>query len=84
MQELKTTLDEGEQSYQIDFVLASAAKPVLIDNIFYEYNKATLTASSTAALDELVKLLVLNSNVTIELSAHCDNRGGESYNQSLS
>ena len=84
MQELKTTLDEGEHSYQLDFELASAARPVLIDNIFYEYNKATLTASSTAALDELVALLDLNPNVTIELAAHCDNRGGDKYNQRLS
>ncbi len=84
MQELKTTLDEGEQSYQRDFALPSAERPVLIDNIFYEYNKATLTASSAASLDELVELLDLNPNVTIELAAHCDNRGGDSYNQRLS
>ena len=84
MQELKTTLDEGEHSYQLDFELASAARPVLIDNIFYEYNKATLTASSATALDELVTLLELNSNVTIELAAHCDSRGSDSYNKKLS
>ena len=84
MQELKTTLDEGEQSYQRDFALPSAERPVLIDNIFYEYNKATLTASSAASLDELVELLNLNPNVTIELAAHCDNRGGDSYNKRLS
>ena len=84
MQELKTTHDEGEHSYNLDFVLASAARPVLIDNIFYEYNKATLTASSTAALDELVAMLELNSNVTIELAAHCDCRGGDNYNKKLS
>lgn len=84
MQELKTTLDEGEHSYQRDFELPSAARPVLIDNIFYEYNKATLTASSSAALDELVAMLELNPNVTIELGAHCDNRGGDNYNQKLS
>ena len=84
MQELKATLDEGEHSYQLDFVLASSARPVLIDNIFYEYNKATLTASSTVALDELVSMLELNSNVTIELAAHCDSRGSDSYNKKLS
>ena len=84
MQDLKTTLDEGEHSYHLDFVLASAARPVLIDNIFYEYNKATLTASSTAELDKLVEMLELNSNITIELAAHCDCRGGENYNQKLS
>ena len=84
MQELTTTLDEGEHKYQRDFALPSAARPVLIDNIFYEYNKATLTASSASALDELVSLLELNPNVTIELAAHCDNRGGDSYNKRLS
>ena len=84
MQELKTTLDEGEHGYQLDFVLPSAARPVLIDNIFYEYNKATLTASSATALNELVTLLELNPNVTIELAAHCDSRGGDKYNQRLS
>lgn len=84
MQELVTTLDEGEHSYQRDFALPSAARPVLIDNIFYEFNKATLTASSAVALDELVALLDLNPNVTIELAAHCDNRGSDSYNLKLS
>ena len=56
----------------------------LIDNIFYEYDKATLTAESTASLNELVKLLELNPNVTIELGSHCDFRGSDNYNQRLS
>ena len=84
MQELKATLDEGEHRYQLDFVLPSAARPVLIDNIFYEYNKARLTASSTSALNELVGMLELNPNITIELTAHCDSRGSENYNKKLS
>ena len=36
------------------------------------------------ALDELVKLLNENPNVTIELSAHCDYKGSEAYNKTLS
>ena len=84
MQELKTELIEGEYRYQLDFALPSITKPVLIDNIFYEFNKAVLTAQSTASLDELVKLLDMNPNVTIELSSHCDFRGSENYNQKLS
>lgn len=84
MQELMTTLDEGEKRYQRDFALPSAERPVLIDNIFYEYDKATLTAASAASLDQLVDLLELNPNVTIELASHCDNRGGDRYNQRLS
>ena len=56
----------------------------MIDNIFYDFDKATLTADSQKALDELVKLLNENPNVTIELSAHCDYRGNAEYNKALS
>lgn len=84
MQELKTDSIEGNMEYQRDFALPSITKPVLIDNIFYEFDRAALTAESTASLDELVKLLELNPNVTIELSSHCDFRGSGSYNQRLS
>ena len=54
------------------------------DNIFYDFDKATLRPESTAALDDLVKLLEQNPNVTIELSAHCDYKGSAAYNQRLS
>lgn len=84
MQELTADSVEGNREYQLDFELASITKPVLIDNIFYEYDKATLTAESTASLNELVKLLELNPNVTIELGSHCDFRGSDNYNQRLS
>lgn len=84
MQELETEVVEGEHEYQRDFALPSITRPVLIDNIFYEFDRATLTAESTTSLDELVKLLNLNPNVTIELSSHCDFRGSDSYNQKLS
>ena len=53
-------------------------------NIFYDFDKATLRPESQAALDELVKLLNDNPNITIELSAHTDNRGSDQYNERLS
>ena len=84
MQELSADTIEGSVSYQRDFALPSITRPVLIDNIFYEFDKATLTPESEASLDELVKLLNLNPNVTIELSAHCDYKGSDSYNLKLS
>ena len=84
MQELETDSIEGNMEYQRDFALPSITLPVLVDNIFYEYDKATLTAESTASLDELVELLELNPNVTIELSSHCDYRGSDIYNLKLS
>ena len=70
--------------YVLQFPLASITAPVLIDNIFYDFDKATLRPESTTALDELIKLLNENPNVTIELSAHCDYRGAVAYNKVLS
>ena len=70
--------------YTLQFPLASITAPVLIDNIFYDFDKATLRPESTTALDELIKLLNENPNVTIELSAHCDYRGPDAYNKVLS
>lgn len=84
MQELSADTIEGSVSYQRDFALPSITRPVLIDNIFYEFDKATLTPESEASLDELVGLLNLNPNVTIELSAHCDYKGSDEYNIKLS
>lgn len=72
------------QEYVLQFPLASITAPVLIDNIFYDFDKATLRPESKSALDELIKLLNENPNVTIELSAHCDYRGPAQYNKTLS
>lgn len=72
------------QETVLQFPLASIMAPVLIDNIFYDFDKATLRPESMASLDELVKLLNENPNVTIELSAHCDYKGSAEYNKALS
>ncbi len=72
------------KEYTLQFPLASIRVPVMIDNIFYDFDKATLRPESKKALDELVKLLQENPNVTIELSAHCDYKGSAEYNKKLS
>ncbi len=72
------------EEYVLQFPLASITAPVMIDNIFYDFDKATLRPESTEALDKLVVLLKENPNVTIELSAHCDYKGPAEYNKRLS
>ena len=72
------------EEYVLQFPLASITAPVLINNIFYDFDKATLRPESEQALDELVRLLNENPNVTIELSSHTDNRGSDTYNERLS
>lgn len=68
----------------LQFPLSSMTHPVLLENIFYEFDKATLTEESTASLDSLITLLNDNPNVTIELGAHCDYKGSDVYNERLS
>ena len=81
---LKVEPVEESEEYVLQFPLASITAPVLIDNIFYDFDKATLRPESAEALDKLVELLNENPNVTIELSAHADYRGSAEYNKRLS
>ena len=83
-EELRVDSAKESKEYVLQFPLASITAPVLIDNIFYDFDKATLTSASTKSLDELVGLLKENPNVTIELSAHCDYKGNAEYNKRLS
>ena len=83
-EEIKVKMAKESEEYTLQFPLASIRVPVLIDNIFYDFDKATLRPESATALDELVGLLNENPNVTIELSAHADYRGSADYNKRLS
>ena len=72
------------KEYVLQFPLPSISRPVLIDNVLYEFDKADLTKDSETELMALVTLLNENPNITIELGAHCDYRGDEKYNLWLS
>ena len=75
---------EVEHQHVLQFPLPSINVPVLVRNVFYEFDKADLTPESTVALDRLTNMLKENPNVTIELAAHCDYRGNDDYNLRLS
>ena len=81
--ELKTGPEEKNETYIVDFFLSPISKPVVIDNIFYDFDKATLRPESQKALDEMIKMLNDNPNVTIELGAHTDRKGTDQYNERL-
>ena len=81
--ELKTGPEEKNETYIVDFYLSPISKPVVIDNIFYDFDKATLRPESQKALDEMIKMLNDNPNVTIELGAHTDRKGSDQYNERL-
>lgn len=73
-----------DAEYEVDFMLASLSKPNIVENIFYDFDKATLRPESTQALDELVQLLKDNPHITIEMASHTDRIGTEEYNIDLS
>ena len=83
-QEISIDTSSVSREHVLQFPLASMTTPVLIRNVFYEFDSAALTDSSTIALDSLALLLTENPGITIELSSHCDYRGKDEYNLRLS
>jgi len=59
-------------------------KPIVLKDVLYEFNKATLTEDSKGKLDYLYTILVDNPTINIELSAHTDSKGTDAYNLDLS
>ena len=83
-QEFEADDAEEDAEYNVDFILASITKPNVVDNIFYDFDKATLRPESMTALDSIVQVLHDNPNVTIEMASHTDRWGSEEYNINLS
>jgi len=61
-----------------------AASPVVctLDPVLFAFDRATLTATSMAALDRFVACLGQTSRA-VRLEGHCDTRGSAAYNQQL-
>ncbi len=83
-QEFESDSAEEDAEYGVDFILASISKPQVVENIFYDFDKATLRPESKQSLDEMVQMLRDNPNVTIEMGSHTDRHGTDTYNDDLS
>ncbi len=81
-EELCVDTTSESQDYVLQFPLANIHAPVLVRNVFYEFDSAELTESSTMALDSLVDLLNENPNITIELSSHSTCRAKQNITRS--
>ncbi len=57
---------------------------IVLNNIFFDYGKASLRSESFAELDRVVKILNQNPNIKIEIGGHTDTRGSAEFNQKLS
>ena len=83
-QEFESDIEEADAEYNVDFILAAMHKPQVIENIFYDYDKATLREESKEALDAMIKVMTENPNIVIEMAAHTDRIGSDKYNEDLS
>ena len=83
-QEFASDPDEADAEYGVDFVLAAINKPQVVENIFYDYDKASLRPESKQALDEMVQVMNDNPHIAIEMAAHTDRVGSDQYNDNLS
>ena len=59
-------------------------KAIVLDNIYYDLNKADIRSDAALELNKLVKILKDNPAIRIELSSHTDSRSSDEYNLTLS
>jgi len=57
---------------------------IVLDNVFFDFDKATLTDESTTTLVQVVDVLTKNPTIKVEISGHTDNVGAAIYNKKLS
>lgn len=55
-----------------------------VNNVYYNFNKGDFQPDSYAALDSLVRFMVDNPSVSVEIRSYTDNLGTDEYNDELS
>jgi peptidoglycan-associated lipoprotein len=59
-------------------------RAIVLENIYYDLNKADIRPDAALELDKLVTILKNNPSIRIELSSHTDARATDAYNDNLS
>ncbi len=77
-------LKTADSVYERDIYLKIVAKPIVIKNIYYDFDKANLRSESIPALDTLLSLLKEHPEWKVEIGSHTDALGSDKYNQWLS
>jgi peptidoglycan-associated lipoprotein len=82
-----TDVDETkviEKNLDIELELIILDNPIVLENIYYDFDSATLRPESRDRLIELADLLNTNPHITIQIGSHTDSNGSEEYNKELS
>lgn len=81
---LRVGEEDEDRIYYVDFSLSSRLRSERLRDIYYDFDAATLRPESQKSLDLLVTLLEQNPQESIEIGAHTDRKGSETYNKNLS
>lgn len=74
------------EDFYADFLVEQIVidKPIVLENIYYDFDKSYIRKDAALALDKLAKLLKDNPSINIEMGSHTDSRGPDNYNLVLS
>lgn len=93
--QLSTENVRGSRSFSISMRLSANSeeairKPlaegtiIVMENIYYDFNKAAIRTTDARDLEALTRLMVKYPTMEVELGAHTDSRGTSEYNMQLS
>jgi len=69
---------------EIKLAPIEAGQNIILNNIFFDFDQATITPQSKSELDKLFRLLVNNPSMKVEIQGHTDSKGNDDYNKKLS
>ena len=74
------------QNFELEIVLDKIFKDkeIVLENIYYDYNKWFIRTDAEPSLNELYSILIQNPLIKVQLSSHTDCRGKADYNMDLS
>jgi len=74
------------ENFYADFLVEEIVidKPIVLENIYYDFDRSYIREDAGKELDKLAKLLKDNPSISIEMGSHTDARGSDNYNMVLS
>jgi len=82
--DISDTAEYQEIIKNVDLNKAQVGAKIVLRNIFFDFDKATLRPESNIEIERLRKVLIEYPTMKIELSGHTDNKGSSDYNKKLS
>ncbi len=73
-----------EVTKDVELKNVAVGSKIILKNIFFDFDKATLRPESTNELERLTKLLQDVPTLKIEIGGHTDSKGADDYNKKLS